>query len=150
MEPWSRPVPSRRQFHVPLTRTVPSRQENISCCTLPSRPDEEISPYRPVSSTKPAPTVPSRRENLSLPFHPAIHISPYRPVSSTKPAPTVPSRRENVPIPSRPDVKSCPYRSTPLFIAVTPSRRETVNTNFDLLVIIRTFSARQIYQETAV
>ena len=88
MEPWSCPVPSRRQFHLPLTRTVPSRQEH---------------------------------------FSPSL----YRPVPSTKPAPTVPSRRQNQPIPSRAAVKTCPDHPTPPFIAVTPSRQETVNTNYD-------------------
>ena len=43
MEPWS-----HQQFHLPLTRTVPSRRENLSRCTVPSRPVEKISPYRPV------------------------------------------------------------------------------------------------------
>ena len=64
-------VPSRGQFHLPLTRTAPSRRENISRCTLSSRPVEEISPYRPVPSTTPTPTAPSR-QNLSLPSCPAI------------------------------------------------------------------------------
>ena len=72
-------VPSRRQFHLPLTRTVPSRRENLSRYTLPSRLVEEISPYRPVPSAKPTPTVPSRRQNLSLPSNPAVKTCPYRP-----------------------------------------------------------------------
>ena len=94
MEPWSRPVPSRRQVHLPLTRTVPSRRENLSRCTLPSRSVEEISRYRPVSSTKFVPTVPSR-------------------LPSTKPTTTVPSRRQNLPKPPRPAVNTYPYRQIP-------------------------------------
>ena len=101
MEPWSRPVPSRRQFHLPLTRTVPSRRENISRCTLPSRPVEEIFPY-----------VPSR-QNLP-PSRPVYKTYPYRPVPSSKPAhtvlqpskpvPTVKSRGQNLSLPSRPAI----------------------------------------------
>ena len=79
MEPWSPPVPSRRQFHLPLTRTVPPRRENLSRCTLPSRPVEEISPHRPVPSTNAAPTVPSRRQSPPLPSRPAVKTCPYRP-----------------------------------------------------------------------
>ena len=73
---WNRgPVPSRRQFHPPLTHTVRSRQENSSRCTLPSRPVEAISPYRPVPSPRPNPTVPSRRQNLPIPSRPAVNTA---------------------------------------------------------------------------
>ena len=92
MEPWSRPVPSRRQFHLPLAHTVPSRRENLSRCTLPSRPVEEISPYRPVPSSEPAPTVPSRLQNLRLPARPPVKTCPYRQIPLSKPVPTVPPR----------------------------------------------------------
>ena len=109
-------VPPRR-FHLPLTRPVPPRRENLSRCTLPSRPVEEISPYRPVPSAKSAPTVPSRRQNLPLPSRPAVKTSPYRPVPPSKPVPTVKSRRQ-----------TCPYRPAPPFIAVTPFRQDAVNT----------------------
>ena len=81
MEPWSRPVPSRRQFHLPLTRTVPSRQENLSRCTLPSRPVVKSCPYRPVPPSKHVPTVKSRGQPLSLPYLPTIlcrHSFPSR------------------------------------------------------------------------
>ena len=71
-------VPSRRQLHLPFTRTVPSSRKSISRCNLPSRPVEEISPYRPVSSTKPVPTVPSRLQNLPLPSGPVVKTCPYR------------------------------------------------------------------------
>ena len=91
MEPCSRPVPSRRQFHPPITRTVPSRRENLSSCPLPSGPVEEISPYRPVPSTKRAPTTPSR-----------LQTHPYRPVPSSKPV-----------MPSRSAVKTCPNSQIP-------------------------------------
>ena len=76
---WNRgPVPPRPQFHLPLIRAVPSRRENISRCTfLPSRPVEKTSPYHPVPSSKPAPTVPSRSQNL-LPSCPAVKTYPYR------------------------------------------------------------------------
>ena len=93
-------VPSRRQFHLPLTRTVPSRRENLSRSTLPSRPVEEISMYCPVPWTKRAPTVPSRRQNLP---------QPSRPVVKT----TVPSRRQKIPLPSRPVVKTCLLYTSP-------------------------------------
>ena len=105
MEPWSRPVPSRRQFHLPLTRTVPSRRENISRCTLPSRLVEEISPYIPVPSTKPAPTVPSRLQNLSLPSCPVVKTCPHRPVPPSKPASTVKFRRQDLSLPSCPAIQ---------------------------------------------
>ena len=107
MEPWSRPipsVPSRQQFHLPLTRAVPSCRENLSRCTLPSRPVEEISHYRPVPSTKPAPTVPSRLHNLPLPSRPVVKTCPYRLVPPSKPVHTVKSRGQNLSIPSRPAV----------------------------------------------
>ena len=99
IEQWSHPVPSRRQFHLPLTRTVPSRRENLSRCTLPSRPVEDISPYRPVSSTKPAPTVSSCLRNLPLPYHPVVKTCPYRPVPPSKPVPNAvnPSGQKLVP-----------------------------------------------------
>ena len=115
MEPCSRPVPSRRQFHPPITRTVPSRRENLSSCTLPSGPVEEISPYRPVPSTKPAPTAPSRLQNLPLPSRPVV-----------KTCHAVPFRRQNLSQQSNPAVKTCPYRPAPLSIAVTPSRQDAV------------------------
>ena len=115
MEQWSCPVPSRRQFYLPLTRTVPSRRENFSRCTLPSRSVEEISPYRPVPSTKPAPTVPSRLQNLPLPSRLVVKTCPYRAVQPSKPVPTVKSRGQNLSLPSR-----------PAFIAVTPSRQDAV------------------------
>ena len=110
----SRPFPLT--FHLSLTRTVPSRRENTFRCTLPCRPVEKISTYRPVPSTKPAPTVPSRRQNLHLRHSPL-----------SKPVPTVPPRRQNLPLPSRPA------------IAVTCSRQHTVNTmnNFRNLLDIR-------------
>ena len=104
MEPWSRPVPSRRQFHLPLTRAVPSRREHISRFTLPSRPVEEVPPYRPVPSTKPAPTVPSRLQILPLPSRPVVKPCPYRPVPPSKPVPTVKSRGQNLSLPSRPAI----------------------------------------------
>ena len=78
MERWSRPVPSRWQLHLPLTRAVPSRRENISRSPLPSRSVDKTCPYRPVPSTKPIATVPSR-QNLSLPLNPAVKTCPYRP-----------------------------------------------------------------------
>ena len=92
-------IPSSRPFHQPLIRPIPSRPENLSRCTLPSRPVEEISSYRPVPSTKPA-----------LPFRPVYETYPYRPVPSSKHAPTVPSRRQNLSLQSNPAVKTCPYR----------------------------------------
>ena len=104
IEQWSHPVPSRRQFHLPLTRTVPSRRENLSRFTLPSRPVEEISPYRPVSSAKPTPAVPSRLQNLPLLFRPVVKTCPYRPVPPSKPVPTVKSRGQNLSLPSCPNI----------------------------------------------
>ena len=104
MEPWSCPVPSRRQCHLPLTRTVSSRRENLSDFTLPSGPVEEISPYRPVPLTKPAPTVPSRLRNLPQPSRPVVKSCPYRPVPPSKPVPTVKSRGQNLSLPSRPAI----------------------------------------------
>ena len=89
MEPWSRRVPSHRQFHLSLTCTIPSRRENISRCTLTSRPVQEIPPYRPVPSTKPAPTVPSRLQTISLPFLPAVNTRPCSPIQRPKPVPTI-------------------------------------------------------------
>ena len=126
MEPWSRPVPSRRQFHLPLAHTVPSRRENLSRCTLPSRPVEEIAPYRPVPSRKYPLTVPSRRQNLPLPSRPVCKTYPYRPIPSSKPTHTVPSRRQNLSIPSNLAVRTCPYCPAPPYIAVTPSRQDAV------------------------
>ena len=93
-------VPSRRQFHLPLTRTVPSRRENLSRSTLPSRPVEEISMYCPVPWTKRAPTVPSRRQNLPQPSRPVVKTCPYRPVPPSKPVSTVESRRLYPSLPS--------------------------------------------------
>ena len=64
-----RPVPSRK--HLPLQFAVPSRRANIP---LPFR----TYPYRPVPSSKPVHTVPSRHQNLSLPSNPAVKTCPYR------------------------------------------------------------------------
>ena len=93
MEPWSRPVDNFTQL---LTRAVPSRRPNISHCTVPSCPIEEISPYRPVPSTQPAHTVSSRRQNLPKPSCPAVKNCPYRQISPSKPVPTV-SPRHSLP-----------------------------------------------------
>ena len=115
MEPCSRPVPSRGQFHLPITRTVPSRRETLSSCTLPSGPVEEISL-----------TVPSRRQNLPLPSRPVYKTYPYRPVPSSKPVHAVPLRRQDLSQPSNPAVKTCPYGPAPRSLAVTPSRQDAV------------------------
>ena len=110
---------------------------------VPSTVSPTVNSYRPVPSRKSLPlhfTVPSRRGNIPLPSRPVDKTCPYRPVPSTKPTPTVPSRRQNLPIPSRPAVETCPYRQTPpskpvpavprrhSLPAVTPSRRDAVNT----------------------
>ena len=97
------PVPSTIS-PIPLTRTVPSRREKFSRCTLPSRPVEEISPYHPVPSTKPAPTVLSRLQNLPLPSRLVGKTCPYRPVPPSKPVPTIKSRGHNLSLPSRPAI----------------------------------------------
>ena len=83
-------VPSRPVDN--LIRTVPSCAENTSRCTLPSRPVEEVSPYRLVPSTKPAPTVPPRLRNLPLPSSPAVKTCPYPQIPRSKPVLTTPLR----------------------------------------------------------
>ena len=84
----SRPVPNRRHFHPPLTRTSRPPPRNLSRCALPSRPAEKISlPSRPVDKTYPY-TVPARRQNL-----------PLRPVPP-----------QNLSLSFRPAVKTCLYR----------------------------------------
>ena len=100
-EPWFRSVPSRRQFRLPLTHTVPSLRENPSRCTLPSRSVEEISPYRPVPSRKYPLTLLFRRQNLPPPSRPVVKTCPYRLVPPSKPVPTVKSRGQNLYLPSR-------------------------------------------------
>ena len=102
MEPWSRPVPSTISPTDNSNRPVPPR--NLSRCTLPSRPVEEISPYHPVPSTKPAPTVLSRLQNLPLPSRLVGKTCPYRPVPPSKPVPTIKSRGHNLSLPSRPAI----------------------------------------------
>ena len=106
MEPWSRPVPStvsptvnsyrpvEKISPVALYRPVPSR----------SRPVYKTYPYRPVPSSKPAPTVPSRLQNVPLPSRPVVKTYPYRPVPPSKPVPTVKSRGQNLSLPSRPAI----------------------------------------------
>ena len=106
MEQRSRPVPSGRQFHLPLTSTVPPRRENISGCTLPARPVEKI-----------VLTVPSRRQNL-----------PYRPVPPSKPALNVPSRPNfHQPIWRKQLAKNVSLRNDPYqhFNKLTGLRKET-------------------------
>lgn len=58
---WSRPVPPRRQNHLPSTRTVLSHLKHPFCCTLPARPVERIYRYRLVPSAKPTRTIPPRQ-----------------------------------------------------------------------------------------
>ena len=76
-----------RQFiRLPVTaRPVPSRREDLSRCTKPSRPVYKTYPYRPVPS-KPAHTVPSRRHNLSLPSNPAVKLVPTVPPHDSLPS----------------------------------------------------------------
>ena len=124
-------VPCRRQLHLPSTRTVPSRLENISRGTftvpsprgnlpLPSRPVDETCPYRPVPSTMPAPAVPLCRPNPPPPFRPVVETCPYRPFPPSKPVPAVPPRSS---LPSL-------------------HRQHTYRQYDQQLVIIRTFAVR--------
>ena len=98
---WNRaPVPSRpveKLSPVALYRLVPSRKY-----PLPSRPVDKTCPYRPVPSTKPTPTVPSRRQNLSMPSRYAVKTCPNRQIPRSKLVPTVPPRD---PLPSLLPVK---------------------------------------------
>ena len=87
-----------------------------------TRPVEEISPYRPVPSTKPAPTVLSRRQNLPLPSRPAVKTVPSRPVPPSKPVPTVKSRGQNLSLLSRPAIH-CGHS----FLSSCRDRQDAVN-----------------------
>ena len=92
IEPWSRPVPSGRQFSptvnsyrpvplrkfLPLHFIVPSRRGNFP---LPSRPVDKTCPYHPVPSTK-----------CILPCRPVVKTCPYRTAPPSKPVLSLRSR----------------------------------------------------------
>ena len=73
VEPCFRPVPSTISPTVNLYHPALLRKSRPF--TLPSRPVDEISRYRPVPSTNPTPTVPSRRQNLPIPSRPAVNTA---------------------------------------------------------------------------
>ena len=138
LEPCSRPVPSRRQFHLPTADS-----------------------YRPVPPRKSLAlhfTVPSRRENIPLPSRPVHKTCPYRFVLPRIPGPTVPSRRQNLSLPSRPVVtKNCLMKNTIVRVTVVPCIAITPPVSSPKIPRMNNYScntyytcARQRCQETAV